>query len=262
MISQYMRRIVTYTQITRNAMAKPPTKTDRLRELGALNPQPQRVQAPWFDSAGFFDANDLVQVKYEMLRHARQDGVTKAEAASLFGLSRPTFYLAEASYARDGISGLLPQARAPKSAHKITPEVMAVIDEHHRGTGPIQARALAQLVRKQLGISVHPRSIERAIARKKNAEASLRHRLIEVAHERVPGLRDVALPGAARPGSARWTGCHRLPRHVARSRGAAQRTAPIDLIAGNPRCAAGPRGARPATRAPARHHVAAHAVEG
>lgn len=33
---------------------------------------------------------DLVQVKYEMLRHARQDGVTKADAASLFGLSRPT----------------------------------------------------------------------------------------------------------------------------------------------------------------------------
>lgn len=162
-----MRRIVIYTQITRNAMAKHPTKADRLRELGALNPQPQRVHAAWFDSAGFFDANDLVQVKYEMLRHARQDGVTKAEAASLFGLSRPTFYLAEAAYARDGISGLLPQARGPKSPHKLTPEVMTVIDEHHHGTGPIQARALAQLVRKQLGISVHPRSIERAIARKK-----------------------------------------------------------------------------------------------
>ena len=81
-----MRRIVTYTQITRSTMAKHPTKTDRLRELGALNPQPQRVHAAWFDSAGFFDANDLVQVKYEMLRHARQDGVTKAEAASLFGV--------------------------------------------------------------------------------------------------------------------------------------------------------------------------------
>lgn len=154
-------------ETTRIPMAKHPTKIDRLRERGALNPQPQRVQAAWFDSGGFFDANDLVQVKYEMLRHARQDGVTKAEAASLFGLSRPTFYLAEASYAREGINGLLPQPRGPKTAHKITPEVMAVIDEHHGGTGPIQARALAQLVHQQLGLSVHPRSIERAIARKK-----------------------------------------------------------------------------------------------
>jgi transposase len=163
----YMRRIVINTEITSSTMPKHPTKTDRLRELGALNPRPQQVRAAWFDSAGFFDANDLVQVKYEMLRHARQDGVTKAEAASLFGLSRPTFYLAEASYARDGISGLLPQPRAPKSAHKLTPEVMTIIDEHHRGTGPIQARTLAQLVHEQLGLSVHPRSIERAIARKK-----------------------------------------------------------------------------------------------
>lgn len=148
-------------------MAKHPTKNDRLRELGALNPQPQRVRAAWFDSAGFFDANDLVQVKYEMLRHARQDGVTKAEAASLFGLSRPTFYLAEASFARDGISGLLPQPRAPRSAHKLTPEVMTLIEQQHIGDEPMQARALAQLVHKQLGISVHPRSIERAIVRKK-----------------------------------------------------------------------------------------------
>jgi transposase len=148
-------------------MTKLPTKTDRLRELGALNPQPQRVHAAWFDSTGFFDANDLVQVKYEMLRHARQDGVTKAEAASLFGLSRPTFYMAEAAFARDGISGLLPHSRAPKSPHKLTPEVMTIIDGHHHAGGPIQARALAQLVHKQLGISVHPRSIERAIARKK-----------------------------------------------------------------------------------------------
>ena len=44
---------------------------------------------------------------------------------------------------------------------------MTLIEQHHAGGGPIQARALAQLVHKQLGISMHPRSIERAIARKK-----------------------------------------------------------------------------------------------
>lgn len=148
-------------------MTKPPTKIDRLRELGSLNPHPQRVRAGWFDSAGFFDANDLVQVKYEMLRHGRQDGVTKAEAASLFGMSRPTFYMAEAAFARDGISGLLPQPRGPKAPHKLTPEVMTLIEKQHVGGGPIQARTLAELVHKQLGISVHPRSIERAIAGKK-----------------------------------------------------------------------------------------------
>ena len=87
-------------------MPKAANKLHRLRQAGILNAQPQRVQAAWFQSGGFFDANDLVQVKYEMLRHARQDGVTKAGAASLFGLSRPTFYQAEAAFERDGVAGL------------------------------------------------------------------------------------------------------------------------------------------------------------
>lgn len=148
-------------------MAKAPTKLDRLRQCGTLNPQPQHVRAPWFQSPGFFDANDLLQVKYEMLRHARKDGVSKAEAAALFGLSRPTFYQAQSAFERDGLCGLLARPRGPKAAHKLTPEVMSVIEQHHRQGGPIQARSLALLVHSQLGVSVHPRSIERAITRKK-----------------------------------------------------------------------------------------------
>lgn len=161
------RRILAYKLTQLFAMTKPQTKTDLLHELGTLNPHPQRVRAQWFESSGFFDPNDLVQVKYEMLRHGCQEGVTKAEAASLFGMSRPTFYLAEAAFARDGISGLLPRQRGPKSAHKLTPEVMAFIEQQHVNGTPLQARMLSALIQKQLGVTVHPRSIERAIARGK-----------------------------------------------------------------------------------------------
>ena len=148
-------------------MSKHATKLDRLRQAGTLNAQAQRVRAPWFQPGGFFDANDLVQVKYEMLRHARQDGVTKAQAASLFGLSRPTFYQAESAFERDGIAALLPQTRGPKAAHKLTPEVMQVIESYHRSGTPLQAREMARLVHEQMGVQIHPRSIERAVARKK-----------------------------------------------------------------------------------------------
>jgi hypothetical protein len=40
------------------------SKPDRLRQMGALNPRPEGVRAPWFREAGFFDPLDLVQVKY------------------------------------------------------------------------------------------------------------------------------------------------------------------------------------------------------
>ena len=161
------RHIILYTQSDLKTVSKPPTKIDRLRQAGTLNAQPQRVRAAWFQTGGFFDANDLVQVKYEMLRHARDEGVSKSEAASLFGLSRPTFYQAEAAFERDGVAGLLPHQRGPKSAHKLTPEVMGLIESHHHVGGPLQAREMARVVHTQLGVTVHPRSIERAMARKK-----------------------------------------------------------------------------------------------
>ena len=106
-----------------------------------------------------------------MLRHVRVDGVQKASAATLFGVSRPTFYQAEAAFAQEGLAGLLPKPRGPKSAHKLTPEVMAFIETQQGDGRSPGARSLARQIRAALGLSVHPRSIERALARRKNAEA-------------------------------------------------------------------------------------------
>jgi len=142
-------------------------KAERLKQSGGLNRHPERVRAPWFQSVGFFDARDLVQVKYEMLRHVRIEGAEKSEAAALFGVSRPTFYQAEADFTRAGLSGLLPKTRGPKGAHKLTAEVMRFIDGKLTNEHPPAARALARQIKTELGISVHPRSIERALARKK-----------------------------------------------------------------------------------------------
>jgi transposase len=163
-----MRRICIYGQNPPNAtLAKRDIKAKRLEQQGALNRYPERVRAPWFQAEGFFDARDLVQVKYEMLRQVITEGVKKAEAAALFGVSRPTFYQAEAAFAQQGLAGLLPQQRGPKSPHKLTPEVMAFIETQMRGEPAPGARALARAIRSELGLSIHPRSIERALARKK-----------------------------------------------------------------------------------------------
>jgi transposase len=166
--SIFVRRILHYVDIEENApLGKRDTKAERLRQQGALNCHPETVGASWFQTGGFFDARDLVQVKYEMLRHVRVDGVQKASAAALFGVSRPTFYQAEVAFAQDGLTGLLPKQRGPKSAHKLTPEVMRFI-ETQRGDGRSPgARLLARQIRTELGLSIHPRSIERALARKK-----------------------------------------------------------------------------------------------
>lgn len=163
-----MRHIIIYSYVAHcTSLKKPDPKRKRLEEFGVLNAHPERVQAPWFLSGEFFDARDLVQTKYEMLRHARVDGASKLEAATLFGVSRPTYYQAEAAFAQSGLPGLMPKVRGPKGAHKLTAEVMAFIEARRLQGEPLHARALAREIASTFGVSVHPRSIERAIARKK-----------------------------------------------------------------------------------------------
>lgn len=148
-------------------MSKPDPKAVRLAQQGALNRYPERVHAAWFQQDGFFDARDLVQVKYEMLRQVRIEGANKATAAATFGLSRPTYYQAAAAFAERGLTGLLPQQRGPRRPHKLTAEVMVFIETKRAATPPPDARALARMVRAMFRLSVHSRSIERALARKK-----------------------------------------------------------------------------------------------
>ncbi len=57
------------------ARTKPPDpKIEALRQQGSLNPHPEKVQDPLFATADFFDARDIVQVKYEMRRRGRAPG--------------------------------------------------------------------------------------------------------------------------------------------------------------------------------------------
>ena len=151
-------------------MAERNPKAERLKALHILNRHPERVRAAWFQAGTFFDAHDLVQVKYEMLRHVSHDSASKAGAAALFGLSRPAFYQAHAALARDGLAGLLPRQRGPKGAHKLTPAIMTFIDRRLSEEPQIHARALARQIKTHLKLSVHPRSIERALARKKKLQ--------------------------------------------------------------------------------------------
>ncbi len=153
-------------------MATRNSKRERLAHHRTLNRHPERVRAPHFQSGSFFDATDLVQVKYEMLRQVTHEGASKADAAEMYGMSRPTFYLAEAAFTQGGIPGLLPRRRGPKGAHKLTAEVIAFIEARLADDPTLHARDLARVIQTELGLSVHPRSIERARARKKKRQPS------------------------------------------------------------------------------------------
>ena len=63
-------------------VTKPDAKLERLRRQGVLNPDPQRVRAPWFQSGEFFYPRYLVQPQYAMLPPGRVDGAYTAAVAA------------------------------------------------------------------------------------------------------------------------------------------------------------------------------------
>lgn len=142
-----------------------PSKRDSLRREGALNPRPQSVRDPLFQSSEFFDRDDLLQVKYEMLRRVQVDNQSVSQAASAFGLSRPTFYQAQTGFAESGLPGLLPRKRGPQRPHKLTAEVLTYLSQARIEDPTLRLDTMAQLIHERFGVTVHPRSIERALAR-------------------------------------------------------------------------------------------------
>ena len=135
-----------------------------LRHAHTLHPHPDQVRDPLFTSGSpFFDPRDLVQVKYELLRRVRVDGDSVSHASSLFALSRPTFYAAQTAWQRSGMVGLLPEPTGPRHAHKLTEDILAQLLPLAK---TMSSAELAVWLQEQRHLSVHPRSIERALKRK------------------------------------------------------------------------------------------------
>jgi hypothetical protein len=141
-------------------------KTRLLRQQGVLHPHPEAVTAALFQNSSFFDPNDLIQVKYEMLRRVEAEQIPASRAAHEAGLSRPSFYQAQTALERDGLAGLIPQKPGPHGAHKLTAPVLDFLNRQRTSQPRLKYAELARLVQQQLGITVHSRTIERALTQR------------------------------------------------------------------------------------------------
>ena len=139
-------------------------KGDSMARSRTLNPHPERVSEEAFGYSEFFDARDLVQVKYEMVRKVATGAASVSAAAGAFGLSRQSYYTTAAALDSEGLAGLVPAKPGPRGAHKLTDEVLDHLEAlREQGLDPAE---LAAAVAERFGISVHPRSVERAFARR------------------------------------------------------------------------------------------------
>jgi len=142
-------------------------KRRALDQNDTLNKNADKVVDPKFKNVAFFDPDDIVQVKYEMLRSVQKDRTGIQQASKSFGFSRITFYKTGKAFNENGLAGLIPQKKGPRRAHKLTREVMEFVDQLLEQKPGIKSDGIRQEIKDRFDLTVHRRSIERAIDRSK-----------------------------------------------------------------------------------------------
>ena len=149
-------------------------KEAALAQARCLNPHPEQVTDEAFLAEEFFDARDMVQVKYEMVRRVTVDGAPVTAAAAAFGYSRPSYYQAAAALAESGLDGLVPARPGPRGGHKLTGEILTWAEQQLAADPGLRPASLAGPIAAEFGVRVHPRSVERALARRRERHSKSR----------------------------------------------------------------------------------------
>ena len=139
------------------------TKKKFLEQEGLINPKPERVSHPLFETLNFFDPLDLPQVRYEMIRAARVGNISVSEACKLFGFSREYFYKLERSFMARGYVALLGSTMGRRPIIAINQEVVNFIVHRKIEEPKVSGENLRQEIRRLYNVDCSRRTVERAV---------------------------------------------------------------------------------------------------
>ncbi len=149
-------------------------KAKFLQKEGLINPKPERVTYPLFQTHDFFDPLDLPQVRYEMLRIARVEEAAVSEACRLFGFSREYFYRLERDFMSRGYGGLLGSPRGRRPLVALNQELINFII-HRKMTDPhLTGEDLRQELKRVYQVDCSRRTVERIVEKLQLGKKGLR----------------------------------------------------------------------------------------
>jgi transposase len=141
-------------------------KRQFLKEHKAWNPRPARVKADIFQSHPFFDPEDKVQVKYEMLRARELEGAALSDTCSQFGFSRESYRHILEHFREEGVAGLFGHKRGRQGPVKATAPVRDFICSEHVRDNSLTAEELAQRCAQEFEIVISRRTVFRVLEEK------------------------------------------------------------------------------------------------
>jgi transposase len=101
-------------------------------------------------------------------------GAPVTEAAAAFGYSRPAYYAAAAALESSGLDGLVHARPGPRGASKLTEEILGWAEEQLAADPGLRPAQLPDRIEEAFGVRVHPRSAERALARRRERHSKSR----------------------------------------------------------------------------------------
>ena len=134
-------------------------KIDVLKKRGTYNSRCDQVEAELFKSGGFFDPQDLLQVKYEMLRAVEIGSLSVTEAAKSYGFSRQGYYEVKEAFDRYGFMGLLPSKTGPKEGYKFTAECQLFVDSYIAERKTCSLEDVKEALYAKMGVRVSTQTI-------------------------------------------------------------------------------------------------------
>jgi len=139
------------------------TKKKFLEQEGVLNPKPERVSHPLFETLDFFDPLDLPQVRYEMIRAARVENISVSEACKIFGFSREYFYKLERAFKDRGYVSLLGSTIGRRPIIAVNQEVVNFIVHRKIEDAKLSGENLRQEIRRFYNVDCSCRTVERIV---------------------------------------------------------------------------------------------------
>ena len=134
-----------------------------LEQEGLLNQKPERVSHPLFETLDFFDPFDLPQVRYEMIRAARVEKNTVAEACKLFGFSREYFYRLERAFMSRGYVALLGSTMGRRPIIALNQEVVNFIVHRKIEENQLSGENLRKEIKRLYNVDCSRRTVERIV---------------------------------------------------------------------------------------------------
>lgn len=149
-------------------------KQQALKDVGAFYSAPERVRAPLFLSHPFFDPEDKVQVKYEMLRHREVEAGGLLESCRQFGFTRESYRHIRERFVAEGMSGLFERKRGRRGALKVKDEVRTfLLNERVREPG-LSPEEVSRRCFQQTGVKISRRTIYRVWGQEEPAKKKRR----------------------------------------------------------------------------------------